>query len=206
MDKLRFDRPLIAALGRFIIVFAILVTPWPHLGRAFCDVVGAVATAVADPLTASSNVTFRLDALQEKESQPDWRAMISVQQDFPQGPVDHAGVIDLRRCGYLQLATFLALAAAWPPRGRRRALIAAAGALALVATAIALPVLAFVSSIGAVDFGLLAVPVTLASRALVAAPGMMYALPGLAWLGLNPELAMRLVPRSTRATRADARA
>jgi hypothetical protein len=176
----------IAPVLRFALVLALVLAPWPGLGRAFSDAVGAIGTALAEPLSAASNVTFLLRSPKPIEAQPDWRAVISVRQDFPDGPVVHAGAIDLRRAGYLQLAAFVALAVAWPPRGRRRALLAATVALAIVSTAMVLPVLAFLSPIGAVHLGAwLDTLVSLASRALVAAPGMAYAVPGLAWLAVN---------------------
>jgi hypothetical protein len=180
------DRSIAAALARFFLAFALMVAPWPGLGSAFAEAVGAIATAAADPISAASNVTFLLRSPKPSENQPEWRAVVSVRQDFPDGPVDHAGAIDLRRAGYLQLVTFVALAAAWPPRGWPGALLATAIALAIVATAIALPILAFLSPIGVVHLGpWLQTLLSLASRALVAAPGMAFAIPGLAWLAVR---------------------
>jgi hypothetical protein len=177
---------LTASVLRFVIVLALVLVPWPGLGRAFTDAVGAIGTALAQPISASSNVSFLLRSPKPIEGQPDWRAVISVRQDFPDGSSVHAGAIDLRRAGYLQLAAFVALAVAWPPQGRTRALLAVAVALAIVSTAIALPILAFLSPLGAVHLGAsLEALVSLASRALVAAPGMAYAVPGLAWLAVN---------------------
>jgi len=182
---LRDRTSMTASLVRFVLVFCVLVAPWPGLGRAFTDFVGAVATAVADPLSASSNVTFSLRSPLPTERLPDWRGVIAVRQDTPDGPVNHAGAVDLRRAGYLQLAAFAALAAAWPPRGRTRALCAACAALVVVAMTVSVPVVDFLVPIGAVHlWGWLGTAVRLAARALVAAPGMAYALPGLTWLAV----------------------
>jgi hypothetical protein len=179
------NRPVAALALRFVLAFALAAAPWPGLGRAFVAGVGAIATAVADPLSSDSNVTFLLRPPKPSENQPEWHAVIAARQDFPDGPSDHAGAIDLRRAGYLQLATFVALAAAWPPKGRRRALAAAAVASAIVAAAIAIPILAFLSPLGVVHLGpWLQTLLSLASRALVAAPGMAFAIPGLAWVAV----------------------
>ena len=177
------SRSLGPSLTRFVLVFALLVAPWPGLGRVFADTVGAIATAVADPISAASNVTLTLRSPLASEAQTDWRGVIVVRQDLPEGPVQRAGAIDLRRAGYLQLATFIALAVAWPPRGRRRALLAAIVVLAVVSATLALPVLDFLSQIGAVSPGRWLGPlVSLGSRTVVGAPGMAYAIPGLAWV------------------------
>jgi hypothetical protein len=183
------SRKLAASLVKFGLVFALLAAPWPGLGHAFTGAVGSIATAIADPLSASSNVTVVVRSPNQDEAQPDWRGVIAVREDLPSGPLDRAGAIDLRRAGYLQLATFAALAVAWPPSGRRRALLAASVALAIVAMCTAVPILAFLSSVGAVDPGTaLGALLSLASRALVAAPGMAFAVPGLSWLALSPAL------------------
>jgi hypothetical protein len=174
-----------AILVRFVLALALLIAPWPGLGRAFTGTVGAIATALADPLTASTNVTFLLRSPKDDEALNDWHGVISVRQDFPDGPVDHAGAIDLRRAGYLQLATFGALAVAWPPKGRWLALLAACVSLGLVATVIVLPILDFLSPLGAVHLGACsAALVSLGSRTLVGAPSMAYAVPGLAWFAV----------------------
>jgi hypothetical protein len=98
------------------------------------------------------------------------------------------------------LATFVALATGWPPRGTRRRVQAAVVALAIVSATIAVPIFDYLSDVGAIHLGaLLAGAVALARRALVAAPGMAYAVPGLVWLALNPEAwapTLR-VPRTT---------
>jgi hypothetical protein len=147
--------------------------------------VGTIATAIADPLLAASNVTLVLRSPTPAEHLPEWDGVIDVKQDFPEGSVRHAGAIDLRRAGYLQLATFIALAAAWPSRRRRRGAAAACVAFAVVSMVIAVPVLDFLAGIGAVHLGAcLGTATSLARRALVAAPGMAYALPGLVWLAV----------------------
>jgi hypothetical protein len=144
-----------------------------------------VATAFADPFFTASNVTFTLRSPVPIEKLPDWRAVIDVRQDFPDRPKRDAAAIDLRRAGWLQLATFVALAAAWPPRGRRRIVLAASVAFAIVSTCIAVPVVDYLAQVGAVHLGtLLGGVLALVRRALIAAPGMAYAVPGLAWLAL----------------------
>jgi hypothetical protein len=180
------DHNLKAAVARFAVTLAILLAPWPGIGRLFPEVVGFIATAIAAPLSSDSNITFVLRSPSPQEGQPAWRGVIDVRQDFPSGTVHHAGAIDLRRVGYLQLAMFLSLAAAWPPKGwrlLRMTLIT----IAIVGAVIAAPVLDFLSQIEAVHLGdVLRTAISIVSRAFVAAPAMAYAIPGLVWLAASP--------------------
>ncbi|MGO9836079.1 MAG: hypothetical protein ACLP1X_17900 [Polyangiaceae bacterium] len=179
-------RSLGLSVARFLVAFGLLVAPWRGLGRAFTEAAGAVATAVADPFFGSSNVTFVLRAPVPSERLGDWRGVVDVKQDFPEGPVRHAGAIDMRRAGYLQLATFLSLAAGWPPRRHSRALLAVVVATLVVASTLGVAALDFLCSLGAVHaWAWFATAVALARRALVGAPGMAYAIPGLVWLALR---------------------
>jgi len=176
-----------------------MIAPWPGLGPLFADVVGATATAIADPFFARSNVTLTVRPPRPEEHQPKWRGVIDVKQDFPDGPARHAGAIDLRRSGYLQLATFIALAAAWMPKGRRRILAAVGVAAAVVSTVVAVPIFDFLVQVDVVHLGAgSATLVSLARRILVGAPGMAYAVPGIVWLALagGPMLLRRRTPRA----------
>jgi len=178
-------RAFTLSMARFLITLALLLAPWPGLGRAVSEAAGEMATAVLDPFFGSSNVTVVLRSPVPSEGLGDWRGVIDVKQDFPDRPVRNAGAIDLRRAGYLQLATFVSLGAGWPPRGRRRALLVLIVGTLVVASTLAMPLLDFLSSVGAVHLGeRMAVVLSLARRALVGAPGMAYAIPGLAWLAL----------------------
>jgi hypothetical protein len=173
-------------LVRFVIVLALLVAPWPGVGRYFVDAVGSLTTALADPMFAASNVTFALRSPMPQEQQPEWRGVIAVKRDsFPDGPKRNLGAIDLRRAGYLQLATFIALAAGWPPSGIRRSLMAGLLAAFFLTAILAVPILDFLSSIEVVHLGGFAFVVALIRRALVAPPGMAYAGPGLVWLAVR---------------------
>jgi hypothetical protein len=177
---------LASSIGRFVVAYALLIAPWPSLGHAFVERVGSMATAIADPFFASSNVTFALRAPQSSEHQPDWRGVIDVKRDLPEGPVRNAGAIDLRRVGYLQLAAFISLAAGWPPVGLRRGLGSVAAAMTVVSAVIAISIVDFLSDARVVALGpWLATAVSLARRTLVAAPGTAYAVPGLAWLAIT---------------------
>lgn len=178
-------RVFAAPATRFAVAFAFTIAPWPGLGPVFADVVGATATAIADPIFARSNVTLTVRSPRPEEHQPEWRGVIDVKQDFPEGPVRHAGAIDLRRSGYLQLATFIALAAAWMPKGRRRVLAAVGVVAAVVSTVVVVPIVDFLVQAGVVDLGAgFNTLVALARRILVGAPGMAYAVPGIAWFAL----------------------
>jgi hypothetical protein len=179
------SHPLLAVAARFAVVFAVLAAPWPGLAHAYTDAVGSIATALADPLLSATNVSFTLRSPAPQEHLPEWRGVIQVKQDLPEGPVRNAGAIDLRRSGYLQLVTFLCLAAAWPAAWRRRKLAAATVAFAVVAATTGASVLDYLVQIGAVQPGAGgATALALVRRALVAAPGMAYAVPALAWVGV----------------------
>jgi hypothetical protein len=179
-------RTLLFRVARFFFAFGLMVAPWPGLGAAFADTIGAAATAAADPFFSSSNVTLTVRAPRPAENQPDWRGIIDVKQDFPEGTVRHAGAIDLRRAGYLQLATFIALAAAWVPEGRRRILEGACVIVVVVSAIVAIPIVDFLAQAGVAHLGAsLSTLIALARRALLGAPGMAYAVPGIAWLALS---------------------
>jgi hypothetical protein len=185
---------------RFVVAFAFIIAPWPGLGSLFVSCVGATATAIADPVFSSSNVTLTVRSPLPEEHQPDWRGVIDVKQDSPDGPVKHAGAMDLRRSGYLQLATFIALAAAWMPKGRRRALTGACVVAGVVSTVVAIPIIDFLAQIDAVHLGAASgTLVSLARRTLVGAPGMAYAVPGIAWLALTRWSMHPAAPRVTAA-------
>jgi hypothetical protein len=200
----RGKRSLAAALGRLSVVFALLLAPWPAVGPAWVGVVGSMVTTVMDPLFDSSNVTFRLRSPEPVEHLSEWQGVIDVKQDFPDGPVRHAGAIDLRRAGYLQWVTFLALAAAWPLRRPRSWILAVAIAGAIVGGLIGVAVLDFLSDLGAIHGGsLVAMVLSLSRRALIGAPGMAFAVPGIVWLLLHqglprtsPQMRSRETPRS----------
>jgi len=199
------SRSRVFAIARFAAAFAILIFPWSGLGRAFVDAVGAAATAVADPITASSNLSVTVRSARPNENQPDWCGIIDVKRDFPEGPVRQAGALDLRRAGYLQFATFLSLAAGWPPKSGRRALIASAVVVGVVSAVIAVPIFDFLRELGIASFGAWGgAMVALVRRALVAAPGMAYAIPGMAWVAImQPRLPnLRIEPHAKPSVRA----
>jgi hypothetical protein len=174
-----------ASFVRFFVVLALLIAPWPGLGRTVCKVVGTIVTSVADPLLASTNITLLCRATRASDGLPEWDAVLSVRQDSPDGPEDHGGAMDMRRAGYLQAGTWLALVAGWPPRGGRRVLRSLSIFAAILLIVVALPIVTFLMSAGVLDASAVVESlVSLASRALVGAPAMAYAVPGLAWLFL----------------------
>jgi hypothetical protein len=185
------ERRAAMALVRFALVYAVAIAPWPGLGRAWGGAIGAIATSIADPFFASTNVTFSLRASGPGDPTSEWTGIIELRQDLPDTSSHNAGAIDLRRCGYVQFVTFAALAIARPPRTRRRAWIALGASVVVVAGSVGMPILAFIAPLGAVHPGaFFGAAIALASRALVAAPGMSYAVPGVVWVltafGLEP--------------------
>jgi hypothetical protein len=165
-----------------VVLFALLVAPWPFVGRAYGRSVAAIARMAA--AVAGSGATIRIGAGGGQESASDpWHLRIHA-EDPSTG--EYVGtVLDLRRAGYLASAVFAALVLATPLRARRR-LGLLLGGLALLQALPLLPLLSFFSGklpVRVFDFGSTTrAMIELGYHILVAPPGMAYAVPGLAWL------------------------
>jgi hypothetical protein len=198
-----------AALRRAVTVLAVLVAlllPWPGLGRAYVGAFSRTGSAAVGLVFDGSGLRVSLGQFPESDAHHEWYAKILV-ADARTGAPRHMGAADLRRSGYLQIATFLALAAAFPlPRRRRYAAAVGCGA-AVLATLGWLPVLMYLSSkqvivLGTGSFAVLSI----LDRSLVAAPGMAFALPVAQWLLARRLLGGREVashpPETTRSSAA----
>jgi hypothetical protein len=169
-------------LARALVVVAALLAPWPGLGRGYTAAVGAVATTIAAPFFAGGAVALSLTAASATGHQREWSLFIHV-DDAATGAPKHLGAVDVRRAGYLQIAFFLAAAAAFPLAGWRRFVPILLGGVVLLSMLAWLPVLMYLAvkhviEPGAVAFSVLAV----LQRSLAGAPAMAIAVPFFLWL------------------------
>jgi hypothetical protein len=79
------------AVARFFVALALLLAPWPGLGRWFSGATGALVTTVGEPFFDSTNVTFVLRAPAPSENLGEFQGVIDVKRDYPEGPVRNAG-------------------------------------------------------------------------------------------------------------------
>lgn len=168
-------------LGGLVLV-VVLFLPWPGLGRGYARVVAMLAEAVLVP--ASPTVTLRFGVPAAGEGRV-WRLDVHAEDAATGQFVETA--LDLRRAGYLASAVFTALVLATRMRRWRRLATLGAGLVALQVLPL-LPVLAFFSGKLPVQVFVLGdlarTAVDVAYRALVAPPGMAYAVPAMLWLAL----------------------
>jgi hypothetical protein len=173
---------------RFLFCFALLAPPWPAFGRAYGRAVGTLADAALGE--AAAPVTLRFSAATA------WQ--LKVHAEDPQTGRFVGTLLDLRRAGYIATAVFVALALATPLRWGNRLALLGAGVTLLQLLPL-LPLLWFFSGelpVQAFRLGSLArSSIAIAYHALVAPPGMAYALPGLLWLFLRWLIAPRAQPR-----------
>jgi hypothetical protein len=175
-------RTILIRTARALIVTIALLAPWPGLGRAYAAAWGAVGTTLAWPFFSGMDA-LSLTASSAATSNREWSLMVHV-DDALTGAPKHLGAVDVRRSGYLQIAFYLAAAAAFPIAGWRRFVPMALGGVVLLSMLGWLPVLMYLATKqvihpGAAMFSALAV----AQRSLSGAPGMSVVVPGLLWLG-----------------------
>jgi hypothetical protein len=168
---------------RFAIALALLMPPWPVLGRAYGHAVGAWTDMTLSPAAAPVKLRFSVPADVEP-SGSSWQLRVHAEQ--PTG--EYVGtVLDLRRSGYIASAVFAALALATPLPWRKRLALMAIG-LPILQLLPLLPLLSFFSGklpVQAFQLGAAtSAAVEIAYHALVAPPGMAYAVPALLWLVL----------------------
>jgi hypothetical protein len=175
-------RATLFAAARFAAVLIVLLAPWPGLGRAYVALYGSAAAVIAKPILASSGVELAFAPSAQDDPKHEWFAMVSV-LDAQTHARQHNMVTDLRRTGYLQIALYLAAAAAYPLRNRVRLLLVVTAGLALLASFGWLPIMMYLAkkqiiTLGSWSLSLLSV----VYRSLVTPPGMAFAVPGLLWL------------------------
>ena len=186
---LRDKRTALWFAATFVAWLAVLMLPWPGLGKMYSRAFAVVGNALVGGHSFASGARLAFDGDGGDDSGGEtktfaWEATLTVQN------ANGARIqvpIDVRPLAYLPTAAFAALALAFPIRERRRKLFVFAAGLVimqpLTALLISLPLLPFLGGSGPIrvfELGPAARSlIEAAYRALVAPPGMTYAIPGL---------------------------
>lgn len=207
------QRPLVLArahprASRAIAVVLLLVAfliPWPGLGPIYARVVASLGNALLERGNPRVTLVFKLPAATTAApagSAPvgppnPWRLDVAAEDAVTGRFVGTA--LDLRRGGYIASAVFAALALATATRWRKRLALLFCGLAPLQMLAL-LPVLSFFSGklpVKVFSFSRASVAILdVCYHALVAPPGMAYAVPALLWLALVWLIAPEGLPRS----------
>jgi hypothetical protein len=179
----RVPRRVTDFLVAFVCIFGGLSLPLPGLGEAYAELHAAVARAVV-PATLESGVELSFFSLER------WSVTLVVKPLAPSAPLNVP--IDLRTLSFLPSACFAALAIATPLGSwRKNATLLGAGLLILQVVLLSLlvvPILSFLGGTGPVRAFELALwqhaALQVIYRALVASPGMAYAIPLFLWWAL----------------------
>ena len=176
-------------------VFGGLALPSPGIGAAYTRAHAALGNALVAGASFEHGVTLYFDAADADLAQHPWQLTLQVRDPARlEQPV--LVPMDLRTLLYLPLVAFVALALAAPLGSAwRNARVLGQGLLILQPALLALtalPLLSFLGGTGPVRAFRLAPPLHVifqtVYRALVAPPGMMYALPLLLWWALVARL------------------
>ncbi|HEX2674063.1 MAG TPA: hypothetical protein VHM25_24475, partial [Polyangiaceae bacterium] len=171
-----------------------LSLPSPGIGPAYTRAHAALGNRWLEGQSFERGVRLRFEAKDEELAQHPWQLTLTIREPARARPV--LVPIDLRTLLFLPLAAFIGLALAAPlGSARRNARVLGQGLLILVPALLvltALPLLSFLGGTGPVLVFRLAPALHLVLqtvyRALVAPPGMMYALPLLLWWALVARL------------------
>lgn len=192
-----FD-PKVRVLAQFLFAFSCvflgLALPSPGIGPAYTRAHAALGNAWLEGSTFEHGVELHFEAADADLALHPWQLTLRVTDPSRAEPV--LAPIDLRTLLFLPAAAFIGLALAAPlGSARRNARVLAQGLLILLPALLlltALPLLSFLGGTGPVRAfrlpGLLHVVFQTIYRALVAPPGMMYALPLLLWWALIARL------------------
>jgi hypothetical protein len=181
----------------FACVFAGLALPSPGLGPLYVRVHTAIGNAFVERARLSSGVALRFEAGPLQLAEHPWQTTLIVEPPAPAQPV--LMPIELRTLMFLPTVAFIALALAVPlgsPRKNLRLLLLGLPLLELLLLVLmALPVASFLGGMGPIRAFSLGAPLhavlQILYRALVAPPGMAYALPLLLWWVLVARLRAR---------------
>ena len=180
-------RLVLQFLFAFSCIFAGLALPSPGVGHAFTRVHAALGNALVENHVFESGVALRFSATDAALAEHPWQLTLEARD--PGRPEPVFVTIDLRTLLFLPLAAFVGLAVAAPlGSARRNARVLGLGLLILEPALLvltALPLLSFLGGTGPVQAfhlpPLAYLTFQTLYRALVAPPGMMYALPLLLW-------------------------
>jgi hypothetical protein len=187
-------RTLAQFLFAFSCVFAGLALPSPGIGPAYTRAHAAVCNGLVGRSTFAQGVTLRFQASDAELAGHPWQLTLQVSDPARREPV--LVPIDLRTLLFLPTAAFIGLALAAPlGSARRNARVLGLGLLILLPLLwllTALPLLSFLGGTGPVRAfelpPLVHAVLQTIYRALVAPPGMAYALPLLLWWALVARL------------------
>jgi len=183
-------RALLSFLFAFVCVFGGLSLPSPGIGPAYTRAHAALGNAFVEDKAFERGVTLHFDAQDATLVAHPWQLTLQIKDPARLEPV--LVPIDLRTLLFLPMAAFIGLSVAAPlGAARRNARVLGVGLLILIPALLlltALPLLSFLGGTGPVRAFRLS-PILHAVfqtvyRALVAPPGMMYALPLLLWWAL----------------------
>jgi hypothetical protein len=178
----------LAFIARFVCALFLLLSAWPYVARPYGACLATLGNALK-PGRAQAVLEFSVPTF-EPHAAESFALMFSARQLSASTVISVP--IDLRNLAYLPTACLLALALATPLWRIRRGLLLLAAALVLLhiflVASLAMPlVLLFAGPrpLHLIDLSpLLHAALDVLYRALVAPPGMAYAIPGLLWLGL----------------------
>ena len=164
--------------------------PSPGIGPAYTRAHAALGNGLVHGVTFQQGTELHFDAEDASLVEHPWQLTLKVVAPLRAEPV--LVPMDLRTLLFLPMAAFIALAVAAPLGSPGRNLrVLSQGLLVLIPTQLvltALPLLSFLGGTGPVRAFHLSLPVHVVLqtvyRALVAPPGMMYALPLFLWWGL----------------------
>jgi hypothetical protein len=197
-----WPRPRVVAVraARFLVVLTALSLPAPGIARTYRWLTEAVALSFVSAAASPVTFTFGGQGPKSAAAPDDWT--LRVRADDPVTGQFVETALDLRRSGFLASAVFIALALAAPELLRRRwGIRGVVGTLVLGVLALQiLPALALVAFFsGRMPVQAFHPPAVgrsaleTAYRALVAAPGMVFILPGLLWLAVARPFATGLL-------------
>lgn len=181
----------VSTIAQFLFAFACvlggLALPSPGLGPSYARLHAALGNQLVEGNTFERGVEMHFETNDAELAKYPWQVTLRITDPARQGPV--LVPFELRTLLFLPSATFIALALAAPlGAARRNARVLGQGLLILVPTLLlltALPLLSFLGGTGPVRAfrlpPLLHALFQTIYRALVAPPGMMYALPLLLW-------------------------
>jgi hypothetical protein len=177
-------------LFAFACVFGGLALPLPGVAPAFVRAHAALGNELVEGAMFERGVALHFDAPGDEAAKRPWQLTLRISDPGRSEPV--LVPIDLRTLLFLPLAAFIGLALATPLHSAwRNVRVLGLGLLILEPTLLvltALPVLSFLGGTGPVQAFRLApatnVVLQILYRALVAPPGMTYALPLFLWWAL----------------------
>jgi hypothetical protein len=178
------------------------VWPSPGLGPLYVRAHTALGNAVVEGQELSSGVALRFEAGPQQVAEHPWQTTLIVAPPAPAQPL--LMPIELRGLMFLPSVAFIGLALAVPLGSWRKNLRLLLWGLPLLELLLlvlmGVPLLSFLSGTGPVRAFALSAPLhavlQVLYRALLAPPGMAYALPLLLWWGLVVRLRLRSAPDS----------